>query len=126
MNTQGFMLEYAVENMDGRALDLTTASRNIIIDGYIVKAPQRLRLTLSEISRPHKISRGDTKSSNKIWSASTKLFSCDGFYPLCYCSSSTLASWPYARYSRLLGHPIISGPEGLAPHKLDFAMRNVV
>lgn len=46
MNTQGFMVEYAMESMDGRALDLIIASRNIIIDGYIVKAPQRLRLTL--------------------------------------------------------------------------------
>lgn len=43
INTQGFMLEYVV---DGKALGLTIASRYITIDGYIVKAPQRLRLTL--------------------------------------------------------------------------------
>lgn len=43
MNIQGFMLEYVV---DGRVLGLITASIYITIDGYIVKAPQRLRLTL--------------------------------------------------------------------------------
>lgn len=36
------MLEYAVENIDGRALGLIIASRNIIIDGYITAAKTNL------------------------------------------------------------------------------------
>lgn len=42
MNTQGFMLEYAMENMDGRAMGLIIASRNIIIDWYITAAKTNL------------------------------------------------------------------------------------
>lgn len=39
---RGFMLG----NVNGRALGLIIASKIVIIDGYIVKAPQRVTLTL--------------------------------------------------------------------------------
>lgn len=46
MDTQGFLLEFVLEDMDGRALALIIASRNIIVNRYIVKTLQRLTLTL--------------------------------------------------------------------------------
>lgn len=40
------MSGYAVGNLAGRLLDLVIASKNIIIVGYIVKAPRQLILTI--------------------------------------------------------------------------------